>query len=159
MAVYLWVIVHLEDSFAPKLELPGWCLEMLLILFRHNVLSSSCYIFCEPTTHNLTLPPPYLTVGSVFSGWLCTVTVLSQFLITLFTSGNIQPSTVHNLIKKFRETGGGCRGDKSHICVWSLDLQAALHWKQAWFSTGHHWRGSVTLPEITVCEHSSLCNP
>ena len=37
------VIVHLEETFAPKVELPGWCLEMLLqclyiMFFPHDAI-------------------------------------------------------------------------------------------------------------------------
>ena len=61
----LGVIVHLEDPFATKLELPGWCLEMLLqyihiIFLPHDAIyfvkctSTSCSK--APTQHDAATP-------------------------------------------------------------------------------------------------------
>ena len=62
----------LLSSFVFKLQLPGWCLAVLICL--HHVLSSSSPLFCEvhqsllqqKHPHIMMLPPPYFTVVRMF---------------------------------------------------------------------------------------------
>ena len=69
----------------------------------------------------------------------------------------IPPSTIHNIIKRFIESGGVSvqRGQGQRSKLNLCDLQALRQHciKNRHDFTGHHCMGSGTLPEITVCQH------
>ncbi len=70
----------------------------------------------------------------------------------------ISSSTVHNIIKRFRETGEISVRKGQGWCPWSSGPQTTLHHSSAWFCHWHYWMGPGILPETTVGKHNPPCH-
>jgi hypothetical protein len=66
----LGVIVHLEDPFATKLQLPNWCLQMLLLYIHIIFLTHDVIYFMKCTSPSWSKAPPQHDAATpMLHGW------------------------------------------------------------------------------------------